>query len=100
MPQKNDIGVVVELTITKESDGSALDISAASTRQIILTPPSGTVITKTATLSGAGTDGKMRYTTESGVLSELGSWEVQGRVVIGAVDLRTSIAKMVVKRNL
>lgn len=100
MPQVNDTGVVLELTITKESDGTALDISSASTRQIFLQPPSGTTITKSAALSGSGTDGKMRYTTEADLLAETGTWQIQGRVVIGSADLRTTVNRFTVNRNL
>lgn len=99
--QANDVGVVLELTITKESDGTALDISSATTRQILLKPPrGGATVTKTATLSGAGTDGKMRYVTEAGVLSAAGTWKIQGRVVIGSLDVHTSVEDFAVIGNL
>lgn len=91
MPRKNDEGVVIRLTITKESDNTALDISSATTRQILIEKPSGgTALTKTATLTGDGTDGQMEYATISGDLDEAGRYEVQGRVVIGSQDFITT----------
>lgn len=89
MPRLNDIGTVFRMTITKESDASALDISAATTRQIYFKKPSGEVDTRTATLSGSGTDGRMQYATVDGDLDEVGQWEIQGKVVIGTQTFKT-----------
>lgn len=100
MPQLNDVGVILEVTVTKESDGTALDISTATTRQIILsTPLTNEDIEKVGVLTGDGSDGKMHYTTEAGVLDEVGIWKVQGRVVIGAMDVRTSVESFEVFAN-
>lgn len=99
--QVNDVGVALELVISNQSNDNALDVSAATTKQIILKPPrGGAAITKTAVLSGAGTDGKIRYVTEAGVLSTAGTWRIQGFVVLGAVEVRTEVASFPVRPNL
>ena len=55
----DDVGTQFLLTIM---DGSAaVDISSASTKQIIIKKPSGTKMTKSATFSSDGSDGKIYY---------------------------------------
>ena len=48
-PHVSDIGTIIQITITE--DGVALDISSATTKEIILKKPSGTLLTKTATFT-------------------------------------------------
>lgn len=90
----NDIGVIIELTI-KDQDNAVVDLSVASTLQIKLTTPAQTNITtaKTATLSGSGTDGKLRYVTADGDLNEIGIWSAQAYVVIGSNKYHSTILK-------
>lgn len=90
--RKNDVGVVIELTI-KDQDNAVIDLSSASTLQIKLTKPKGTVLTKTASLSTDGTDGKMRYATVSDDLNEVGVWEAQAYIVIGSSQYHSTILK-------
>lgn len=87
---KEDIGVVFRITVTK-SDGSARDISAATTKEIIFRKPGGTIVTESASLSSGGTDGMMQYAAESGMLDEAGTWKLQGRVVISSTEFHTEI---------
>jgi hypothetical protein len=100
--QKGDIGTAIRLTITKQSDGTVLDISTASTKQIILRSPAGKVKTFTATLVTDGTDGKMEYITAAAAdLDEAGKWDVQGRVVIASSNRKTILpVQFEVKANL
>lgn len=86
---KNDIGAVIRLTVT--SNGSSRDVSTATTRQIILKKPDGTIVTKTASLTTNGSDGRMQYVVESGVIDQAGAWKVQGRLVIAGTEFRTAI---------
>ncbi|MCB0190628.1 MAG: hypothetical protein KDJ65_01645 [Anaerolineae bacterium] len=90
MPQIDDVGVVIRLTITKQSDGAALDISAASTTQIDIRKPDGTLLNKTASLTNDGADGKMECETASSDLDIEGEYEVQGYVVISGSPKRTT----------
>ena len=74
-----DIGTLIEVTVM---DGAqVVDISGCTTRQIYLQKPSGSVLQKTASLSGDGTDGKMRYVSQSGDFDQHGFWYVQAYVV-------------------
>jgi hypothetical protein len=73
-PHVNDIGSVLELTV-KNCDGTAVDISAASTMQMKFTKPGGTVLSANGVFTTNGSDGKLRYTTVVGDLSERGTWK-------------------------
>jgi hypothetical protein len=96
----NDVGTVFELTVTDAS--GAVDISGATTKQISLEPPTrANKVTKAATFTTDGTDGKMLYTTVAGDLDEAGSWRVQGYVVLDANnEFRTDIHTVTVHENI
>lgn len=75
-PHKTDIGVAVELTV--KENGTAVNLSSVSTKQIILRDPTGAVTTHTATFTTDGTDGKIRYVTIAGDFATTGDWQAQG----------------------
>lgn len=80
--RKGDIGTVFKATI---KDGtSVVDVSSATTLQLFFLKPDGDIVTRTATLTGGGTDGVIQYKTVSGDLDQVGSWVVQGNVVLDA----------------
>jgi len=54
-----------------------VDISSATVKQIKLYKPSGTVVTKTASFTTDGTDGKLEYTCTTSDLDEVGTWQSQ-----------------------
>ena len=55
----NDVGTKFLVTVT---DGTtAVDISSATTKQLIFQKPSGTKLTKATAFTSDGTDGKMQY---------------------------------------
>ena len=56
-----DIGTVFEVTVKDGED--VVDVSSATTRQLIFKSKDGAVLTKTAVLVTDGTDGKIKYTT-------------------------------------
>lgn len=94
---KGDIGTVFEFTI---KDGTnVVDLSAA-TMEIYLRFASGSVITRTCVLLTDGTDGKMKYTTVSGDLSESGDLAIQGKITIGTGVWKTDIQNVRVFENL
>lgn len=93
-----DVGTTLLVTV-KDGD-SAVDISGASTKQIIIKKPSGSTLTKTASFSTDGTDGKMSYTIILGDLDEAGTHQLQGKVVISDGTYNTDITKFKVHRNL
>ena len=75
-----DIGTIFRATMY---DGSTvLDISGASTLQLIFAKPDGTTLTKTAVLTNDGTDGIMEYITVDGDLDTKGDWKIQGYVAL------------------
>ena len=78
-----DIGTELVVLATDE-DGAAVNIAAATALTVYLTRPDGTVLTKTGTLDGTGTDGLFKYTTASGDLSAAGEWKIQGRITLGS----------------
>ena len=96
---KNDIGTKFLVTIYDGS--SAVNVtSATSTKQIIFTKPSGTKMTKSASFNNDGTDGKIYYTSVADDLDEIGTYEIQGKVVITDGTFYTDIQTFKVHRNL
>jgi hypothetical protein len=93
-----DFGVIFEVTIVE--GGVAVDISAATTLTIKFKKPGGSTLTKTAVLSGTGVDGKMRYTTVSGELDQVGLWEIQAYLVSPSWTLSSSTEHFEVFPNL
>lgn len=85
-----DVGTIFEATI-RDQDGTVVDISAATTKQLLLRKPDGTLLTKVASLTTTGTDGKMQYTTVANDLDQPGLWRIQGYVVVGAGSWHTDI---------
>ena len=59
----NDVGTQFLVTVTDGS--SAVDISSATTKELIIKKPSGTKLTKATAFSTDGTDGKMKYNISS-----------------------------------
>jgi|TARA_R110000765_G_scaffold106977_1_gene197694 hypothetical protein len=96
---QGDIGTKFLVTIY---DGSTIvDISSASsTKQIVFKKPSSNKLTKSATFSSDGTDGKMYYNTIVDDLDEIGTYEIQGKVVVTDGTFYTDIQTFKVHRNL
>lgn len=74
-----DIGSVIRITV--KDAGVAVDISSASTKQILLEKPDGTILTKTAQFLTTGADGVIQYTTIAGDLDVAGIWRAQAYIV-------------------
>lgn len=94
----NDVGTKFLVTVTDGS--SAVDISSATTKQLIIKKPSGTKLTKATAFTTDGTDGKMQYSITSDDLDEAGSYKLQGKVVISDGTFYTDIHTFKVHRNL
>lgn len=101
--QKNDVGRVLVVEFLDES-GNVIDISSATTKQIVFRKPGGALLTKSGTFHTDGTDGLLNYTTAKpgGVydMDTIGRWQIQGYVVIGTNELRTNIGFFEVAGNL
>ncbi len=93
-----DIGTVFELTVM---DGAAVvNISTATTKQIILKKPDLTKSTKTATFTTDGSDGKMRYVIVADDLDQSGDWQAQGKIIMPSGTWYTDISEFTVHANL
>ena len=90
---------ILERVIT-DQDGAIVDVSTASLKQIILGRPNGGgSLTKTATFTTNGVDGKIRYQ----IVSELdvpGIWQWEGYVEIGIQKYHTDFLEFEVKEHL
>ena len=76
----DDYGITIQLTV-KDSSGVAIDISSASTKDIILVKPTGVSLTKSGSFVTDGTDGKLKYTTIAGDIDVVGQWRIRAHVV-------------------
>lgn len=79
-------GQSIRATITE--NGSAVNISSATSLKIRFRTPDGQTIEKTATFVTDGSDGVMGYTVESGLFDIgnrklIGVWEYQPSLVLG-----------------
>lgn len=95
----NDIGTVFKVTVKDEND-EIVDVSAATTRELLFRKPDGTILTKTALLVNTGTDGQIKYTTEDGDLDQHGSWSLQAYIDLGSSELHSDIHKFKVYKNI
>jgi hypothetical protein len=93
-----DIGTIFRATL--HDNGVALDVSSASTLEFTFQKPNGTTLTKTAVLTGDGTDGVVEYTTVSGDIDLHGDWKIQAYVVLPSGNWRSSIVEFKVYENL
>ncbi len=91
---KNDIGSRIVLRV-KKRDGSAYDVSGASSMTLKLTAPSGATKSFAASFAGSpygdgtGEDGVVEYkTTTTSDVDESGRWTVQGYFDFSATDRR------------
>lgn len=99
--QKNAIGVAIIATI--QEDGALVNVSTVTTKQLIFRKPDlvGTLVTKTASFTTNGSDGKIQYLTEANFLDTPGVWKYQGYVVFpGGFDGRSDVQSFEVKDNL
>lgn len=95
---KSDIGV--KLLVTLKDGDDVVDISSATTKQIILRKPSGEILTNNASLETDGTDGKLYYRSVSGDFDEVGTWKLQCYIVIGAFSWHSDFISFKVHNNI
>ena len=98
-----DIGTVIEVevkTINSSGEEVILNVSSATTKQILFTPPKGVKKTKTAEFLTDGTDGILTYTTVADDLDEVGTWDAQPHVVLSSGTWSGSIERFEVYPNL
>jgi hypothetical protein len=95
---KDDAGTKLLVTLTDNS--VAVDISSATGLTVYIRQPDGTVLTRSGTLNGDGTDGKMYYLTVAGDLDTAGHYKIQGKVTLSSGTFYTSISAFKVHCNL
>ena len=95
---KGDIGTLFTFTIT--NNGATIDLSSASTKQIIFSPPGGVKLTKAAEFVTNGSDGKLKYAAISGDLSVEGLWSAQAHVALPTGEWSSSVVEFMVHPNL
>lgn len=95
----DDIGTIFTATIKDEND-TIVDVSGATTKQLIFKKPDDTILTRTASFVNTGTDGKIKYVAVAGDLDMHGSWFLQAYVDLGSTELRSDIHKFTVYTNL
>jgi hypothetical protein len=91
---EDDVGTVIQVTVM-END-VALDISAATVKQLIFRKPGDTIVTKDAEFVTDGSDGKIDYTTVAGDLDQDGTWEIQAYIEMGGGKWSSEIATFTV----
>lgn len=97
--QKNDVGLAIRVTI-KDQDDIVVDVSGATTKELIFKKPDDSIVTKTASFYTDGTDGVIQYVTESNFLDTAGIWSVQGHIVLAGGEWKTTIDEFSVNKNL
>lgn len=93
-----DVGTIFQITL--EECDVIVDISSATIKEIIFKKVSGITITKTAIFVIDGTDGRISYTTIADDLDEIGTWEIQAKVVLPTGTWHSSKSKFKVWSNL
>lgn len=93
-----DIGTSFELTVYE--DETVVNISSATTLEVLFQKPDGTVDTKTGVFLTDGTDGTVQYVTVSNDLNQTGTWKVQARVEFPTGTWSSDIQKFKVYANL
>ena len=94
----DDVGTRFEVTI--KDDGVVVDISAASVKEIIFKRQNGSLLTKSASFTTDGTDGRIDYTTVSGDLTQVGIWNIQAKITLGSGTWRSEVEEFEVFDNL
>lgn len=91
----NQEGLQIKMTMLE--DGSALNISGASVKQIKLWKPSGTLVVKTASFVTNGADGMLYAVLVSSDLDEAGWYTVRAYVEQGTFKGHSGKAQFLVE---
>ena len=75
-----DVGTLFKVRIINCDTGSPVDISAATTKEIVFEDPLGAVARKTATFTTNGEDGWIEYVIMADDLDMSGTWKIQGYI--------------------
>lgn len=97
-PKVGDIGTAIEIQVMElDSFGNEVPVDLSSATSLVmklLVPGTTKSISKTATFTTNGTDGKIRYVTQAGDLSTAGFWQIEAEVTMPGGQWSTDIYKM------
>ena len=93
---KNDVGTVIQATI---KDGDTVVDLTDGTMTFMFKKPTGATVEKSGVLTTDGTDGKVQYTTETGFLDIVGTWNFQVKIVSDTNTWYSDITTFKVYRN-
>ena len=97
---QSDIGTLIQIQIV-DCDGAAVDISGATTKQMVFKKPSGATLTVNADfVNPPGTDGLIKYMILDGDFSEVGTYKIQGVVTVGGYIWHSNFESFRVYRNI
>lgn len=71
---------MTETVLFTNDQGVAINISGATTKSIVFTKPDGSEVTKSATFTTDGADGKIYYNVDSALYDSAGQWQIRGQV--------------------
>jgi BppU N-terminal domain len=97
--QSNSTGTVFRRTLLKE-DGSVLDLTGATTLELVFTRPNETTFTRTASVVGPATDGTIEYVGLNAEFDMVGPWRWQARAVIPSGEWWDEVFDFNVRPNL
>lgn len=97
--QLYDAGVVLLVQMTKQSDGTPLDVSQATAIAVKVGYPDGTTRDFAGQLYTDGLDGKIFYTTTADDLDQIGTCTLQGEVDLDGGRLSSTVGRFNVKAN-
>lgn len=96
---EGDIGTIFRVTITDQA-AAVVDLSGATTKEIIFKKSDGSFVTQVAAFFTDGTDGIIQYITIADDLDLVGGWCIQGHVVLPTGEWKTNIDTFIVNENL
>lgn len=96
-----DDSTLFEVTIYDgEGSTTVVDLSAATSKQIVFQKHNRRVLEATASFVTDGTDGKLEYRAQSGDLNVKGDWKLQGRTILPDGPWNSNIVEFKVLDNL
>ena len=75
-----DVGTLFKVRIINCDAGEFVDISSATTKEIVFENPLGVVVRKTAIFTTNGEDGWIEYVIMADDLDMSGTWKIQGYI--------------------
>ena len=87
-----DYGTVLTYQLREMGTGAIIDLTTMVSCSLVFTTPGDSTVTKTATKKNPpGTDGRVTYTMEQGLLTTAGFWKVKAVVVFPSSRWTSSI---------